>query len=189
VLARIPDVRSSGRERADDAPLNSRGRILGQAVSFRLLAAATVILLIAAIVPYNRGTKGPTTEPPTVADATAEWRAAPTPTPSAVVQPPAKVVPVAQITAQSGGSITAPTTPGVLPQPDIKPTAPRAFPADAPLMTEWSPPSQPTSDTLSTGNPTTPARLTPYQADIRAGPTGGDPQPPAVQPFQRLAPR
>ena len=68
VLARIPDLGNVGRSRRRGWSLASRGRLIGQALSFKLLATAALLLVAMALVPLTVHTGSPAADsPPTAA--------------------------------------------------------------------------------------------------------------------------
>ena len=67
VLARIPDLGSVGRSRHRGRSLASRGRVIGQALSFKLLAIATLLLVAMALVPLTVHKSSQSADPPPTA--------------------------------------------------------------------------------------------------------------------------
>jgi hypothetical protein len=139
VLARIPDLASSERETAGGEP-PSRGRVVSQALSFKLLAGAAVLLAVMAVVPsvFRRG--GEKEGPATASTPTAAWSASP-PAPSAAAAP-RWTAPVVSAPA----STPIPASPS--PMPDGSPAPKAAGASTAPvsaaaaLMSPWPNPTQ-----------------------------------------------
>ena len=79
VLARIPDLDVGSDDAAEEETgmglPRSTGRLLRQALSFRLLAGAAVLLLIAAVVPlpFPFGAKTSPADPSPTADSVTTW--------------------------------------------------------------------------------------------------------------------
>ena len=153
ILARIPDLSAAQAAKENGAPLPTEtGRLLSQVVSFRLLGATVLLLLLVAIIPYSLRERASAPTAPAAA-----------PSPAAVsdvlTRPldPAGNPPMVKNDPQ-GPAVVAPTTAG-----------------DAVQMTPWSPPTQPAASqavagadrpTSDLGQPATnPSPV--YQADAR----------------------
>ena len=77
ILARIPDLhKGSDSEPVAGGPA-SRGRLLSQALSFKLLAGGTLALLVVAIVPFSFAKKEPLTVSQTAGDSLPTWHKVP----------------------------------------------------------------------------------------------------------------
>lgn len=83
VLARFPDVSDlpQSPSQAEEGPgrslWGSNGRWIDQAMSIKLLACVTVLLLVGAVLPFCLGPKSPTGDPTTAADALSSWQPKP----------------------------------------------------------------------------------------------------------------
>jgi hypothetical protein len=126
VLARIPDLGSVGRTGRYGKSLASRGRVIGQALSFKLLAIAALLLVAMALVPltFRTSSQPPAHSPTTPADATtpAAQAAAPAPIPASPFP-----------------------TPAVAPEPKVAIAPPTPAAAEIPRMSKWPDPAHPTS--------------------------------------------
>ena len=118
VLARIPDLGSVGRNRHRGRSLASRGRVIGQALSFKLLAVVALVLVAMALVPLTVRKSSQSADSP------------PTPACTPVAQAPAPRRSVCRPLLQHPRLPVAPPTPAV---------------AEIPLMSKWPNPAHPTS--------------------------------------------
>lgn len=73
VLARFPNLSGSESDAADGEACVSR-RLLGQALSFRLLAGTMILLIVAAVLPSVMGKKGSPSAGSTASDAPPAWQ-------------------------------------------------------------------------------------------------------------------
>ena len=140
VLARFPKIVSSEHRHVQKELLPSRGRLLGQAISFKLLGIAALVLVGLAVVPFAlRSTSPPV--PAAASTLAPAWQPSP-PAPSPEVAP-VRVAPVAAIPT----STPAPASPSPMPEAYPRPTsasAPQEAPAAA-LMSAWPNPAHPAS--------------------------------------------
>jgi hypothetical protein len=146
VLARIPDLSVSEHKASPGNRLASRGRVISQALSFKLLAVLALLLVAMAIVPLTVNKTGsPTDSPPAIDPVAARQPNSPAVLTNAGTGP---IAPVAQ-TAVSTPTLVRPSpVPSVPPQPVIATTPPAPAPtpaAAAPLMSAWPNPGHPTS--------------------------------------------
>ena len=125
VLARIPDLGSVGRNRRRGRSLASRGRVIGQALSFKLLAIAALLLVAMALVPWtvHRSSQSADSPPAVAAGAT----------------------PVAQTPAPAPAPASPSAVPAAAPQPKVASAPPTPAAAEIPLMSKWPNPAHPTS--------------------------------------------
>lgn len=155
VLARIPNLNSSRTERSPEEPPTSKGRILSQAISWKLLASVALVLVALAIVPLATKRDAASSEPATVAET---WHPS-VPAPSADVAPPWSA-PIAQTTTAQPATTQSAATPSpiatMMPEPPVNSVTPTSASVDEPLVSAWpnSPqstnPSPSTSPTQST---------------------------------------
>ena len=125
VLARIPDLGDVGGSRHRGRSLASRGRVIGQALSFKLLAIVTVLLIAMALVPLTLRKSGQSADsPPTAAGSTTPFAQAPAPAPTPISPPP---------------------MPAAVPQPKVASAPPPPAAAEIPRMSQWPNPAHPTS--------------------------------------------
>jgi hypothetical protein len=140
VLARIPDLNAGAEGTAEDETIMglpaSTGRLIKQALSFRLLLGTALFLLVAAVVPFLSGKKAPSADPSPAADSATAWHTGSNPVLADKSIPPtpaAPARPVAVIPANPEPS-RPPTT--VPPLPETKaPPQPRV--AEGPLWSNW----------------------------------------------------
>ena len=146
LLARFPDVSTVRPERIGGKVPPSRGRVIGQALSFKVLAVAAVLLVGIAIV-LNRS--GPSSESSTATTSLPQWHSE-SPAPSANAAP-VWVTPLAQTPAATPAPTAPPATPGIPPQPTLanEPSAMTA--AVGPLMSQWPNPAYPTAPQIDSG--------------------------------------
>jgi hypothetical protein len=184
VLARFPDLNDGKLQAGADKAkgwglLASSRRLIGQAMSFKLLAGMALFLLIGAILPWIGRDTRPVNSPP-VGDATATWH--PRGSEASAEAAPAKCETVAMTVAQRL-PVRICAAAELLPAPAmLPPTAeikrePQAAPTVAEsLMSNWTPPARvdlqparPGVEALTEGvNPPVAARSTEYQA-VRPG--------------------
>jgi hypothetical protein len=140
VLARFPTMNLARGEDVHGGTPPSRGRILDQSLSFKLLAAAVLLLVAVATVPLALSRNASSTTPSAMAEPSPAWQ---------ISQPRALVDAAPVCVAPVPASLPAPTSlsplPGVRPKPQVA-GVPLATPsADAPLMSAWPNPAYPTS--------------------------------------------
>jgi len=188
VFARIPDLNAShsghdmeGEKNTGWGPTGSR--LLNQALSFKLLAGGTLLLLAVAILPSVFTKKAPSTDTPATAgaspanrlqshsesaDSVSPWRAA---TAQTVPKPPTLLRPSPTERSQAPVAVLPPP-----PEVQGKPTPNVA--EDVPTLSVWPNPVHPVSQQSEVGaekspansNPPTAIRPPEYQADVRADP-------------------
>jgi hypothetical protein len=175
VLARIPDLNAgsdgtAGEETFAGLPA-STGRLIKQALSFRLLIGTAFFLLVAAVIPFVFGKKAPSADPSPATDSATVWHNGSNPA-SAETLPAEKILPmparpVAVIPATSERSRPPVTVP---PLTETK-AAPQPRPADPPQFSRWPNPDharpQPTGGEGPRANANQPAAGHPseYEAD------------------------
>jgi hypothetical protein len=152
VLARIPNLNSSGTLIFSEGPLASSGRIINQAFSFRVLASVTLLLVAVAIVPLTFKRDAPPPEP----TATAEVLSPAAPAAPAAPAPPAPpAVSTAAAPAQPAPAVATPASPSptqsVAATPSVASVTPASASIDEPLMSTWPNPSQPTCPQADAG--------------------------------------
>ena len=127
VLARFPRIRGSKHPETRRESLMSRGRLIGQATSFKLLAVAALLLIAVAVVPLAIGTSKK------AADVSTEAVAAP------IWQPEAPTL-ATEATVPAAGPIAE-----VSPPPVASPS-PTTVAAETPTMSSaWPNPDYPTT--------------------------------------------
>ena len=141
VLARIPAVGPAENKHVDDGLPPSRGRLMSQSLSFRLLAAVAVLLMAVATLQFTLSRSGQPADPSTTADPLSEWRPGPL-TPSADAAP-AWIAPVAETSTPIPASPSA--TPDVPPQPEVENEPMMTASTETPLMSPWPNPAHPIS--------------------------------------------
>jgi hypothetical protein len=173
VLACIPDLHITSDADASSGLPGSRGRVIGQSLSFKLLMATIAFLVVAAILPFVLGTRDQSPDPSSVANALSPNN----PAPSAPSVNTAGARPVRVVQAAAAGPTLAspPRTPGVLPQPEVKSAPPPPLPAGAPLMSQWPNPAMAARQTEPSANQAMTIHRPEYEADARAGRQGADP--------------
>lgn len=139
VLARIPKIGTSGNGRTrQELPL-SRGRVIDQALSAKVLGGVALALVIVAIVPWMfRGNS----KPPTSAAAAPAWQ--PDPPAASAEAAPVWVAPVAATPVSPLAPASPSPMPEVSPQEKVASALP-PVPAAAALMSPWPNPAHPTS--------------------------------------------
>ena len=144
VLARFPRIRGSKHPETRRESLMSRGRLIGQATSFKLLAVAALLLIAVAVVPLAIGTSKK------AADVSTEAVAAPIWQPEAPTLATEATVPAAGPIAEvSPPPVASPSPmPKILPRPEIANTTPTTVAAETPTMSAW-----PNPDHLTTFAP------------------------------------
>jgi hypothetical protein len=178
VLARIPDLNAGSDAAADEETFMglpaSTGRLIKQALSFKLLIGTALFLLVAAVMPFVFGKKAPSADPSPVIDSAAAWHSGSNPAlaerlPAGKMSatPAASSRPVAVIPATSE-RVKPPAT--VPPLPDKRaPPQPRS--ANGPLWSNWPNPAHATAKPAGGEAPradaTQPATVRPseYEAD------------------------
>jgi len=172
VLARIPDLNGSVRAAKVVEKCDS-GRLLGQAISCKLLAGMMLFLLVGAAIPFSIRDKKVAESPKSPSDVLAVNRpampAAPSIAPKVADVLPAPVRPVVVIPAVPERA-AAPTK---IPMPlTAKPEPPVAASSETALMSNWSPPKSvgvdpgKTSETPVVNVPPPPVRPVEYQANV-----------------------
>ena len=139
VLARIPDINSNTEESlANDESgwlPTSAGRLIQQAMSFKLLVGTALFLLVVAIVPLLTSRTPPgATDPAKVAEQSPTWHGGPTPAPAeavpaAVAAKPATMVPATSEPIRPPAVVTS--------EPKTKAPPKPARVAERPLMSTW----------------------------------------------------
>ncbi len=191
VLACFPDLNSFKTEQRDDgaaetSPPSSAGRIINQALAFKLLSAVTLLLLAVAVFPLFSSRADRPAASPSATDASLPWQAGATAGPGETTMAqssaprPATVVPA---TPQQS------LAPVILPPPPETAAAPRPTPsADVPLVSSrWPNPAHAVSPQDNPGgeppraeaNQPMAVRPPEYQADARAGNRPDNPAAPA----------
>jgi hypothetical protein len=143
ILARIPELKATGDQKSRARQPASGGRVIGQAWSFKLLAAATALLVVVAIVPFAIPKKDQSAGPSTAVNTAPAWQTGPS-APSANTAP-AWSIPIAEVSAPArtptGPTIPAspPATPSVFPQPNRADDSPVSASAstNTPMMSTW----------------------------------------------------
>jgi hypothetical protein len=134
VLARIPDVASAGEHEGRRNLPTSSGRVIGQALSFKLLTAVVVALVVVAVIPFALWRNSQATDPSATADAPPAWHPG-EPAPSAATAP--TWTPVAAVPASAPIPTSPSPMPGMLPQPNVANASPAPASIDSPLMSAW----------------------------------------------------
>jgi len=175
VLARIPDLNAHRSNAHDSEAMDSKlpastGRLLSQALSFKLLAGAAFLLLLAAIVPFLFNKKGaPSDASPSMASAP-PWHPGP-------IVAEADIPPVGNPTAARAA--TSPPTPAATPEllpppPEVNLGLAPDTESDLPLMSRWPNPAHAIAEQMGVEQPRMGAnqpmtiRTPVYQADTRA---------------------
>jgi hypothetical protein len=138
VLARIPDLNAAGADGAADGETGgalsaSAGRLIKQALSFKLLVGTALFLLAVAV--FAVGKKAPPTDP------AATWPSDPAPV--AADASPTDTVPSTPVVASRPPAMIPATTeparaPAIIPPPSIVKDTPQPSPAvDQPRMSSW----------------------------------------------------
>jgi hypothetical protein len=179
VLARIPDLNGSGhvanKEAKCTAGLVASGRLLGQAMSCKLLAGITLFLLVAAAIPLSIRSKNASDEAPLPTNSVAADQPAPPVVPNGVtpvanplaLQPVRPVVVVSAVPEKTTVPAKIPMSAAVKDESQPSASSGRA------LMSRWSPdvanaePEAKAENTAVNGAPS-PVRLLEYQADSRS---------------------
>lgn len=179
VLARIPDLNSSGHanESKGTAGLLASGRILGQAMSCKLLAGLTLFLLVGAAIPFSIKHKNASNETPAPSNSVAVSQPMPTIAPNGVTpiatvantapaQPVRPVVVVSAVPEKTATPAKIPMAVAVKnePQPTTNSTEP--------LMSNWSPEIASASPEAKAANAavngiSSPVRQVEYQTNVR----------------------
>lgn len=133
VLARIPNLNSSKASGPPEEPPTSRGRIISQVLSFKVLAGVVLVLVAVAIVPAFKPAT-PTPESTATAEA---WH--PGELAASADAAPAWPAPVAESPASSS------PMPNILEKPNVASVTPVSASIDEPLMSPWPNPSQATN--------------------------------------------
>lgn len=133
VLARLPDLGDVGRDRRGGKTPESRGRLIGQALSFKLLAVCVLLLIAIALIPWSLRKHSSSAES----------------SPAAV----GSAAPVSQPSASAPVAASPPSAPAATPQPQPKVATapPPPPPAEIPRMSKWPSPDHPTSAAMATG--------------------------------------
>ena len=186
VLARIPDLNAAGAdgtadEDADRGLPASTGRLIRQALSFRLLVGTALFLLAAAVIPFALGKKAPSVDPSAATDAASAWHSA-SGSASADASPAEKIPAMAAAPVRPVALIPATPQrsrpPAIVPlPPDTKGAPQPSRAADQPLMSRWPnpahAPSRPamrgTEPSRAVANKPIAAHPSEYEADRRAG--------------------
>ena len=119
VLARIPALNIGTHEDSRGELPTSKGRLINQALSFKLLAGATFLFAVAAILPFtlSRGSQSrPSSDSSRPSDALAEWQPSPsaqlpstsTPALATAVAPPTEVACESASPASTGAPLMSP---------------------------------------------------------------------------------
>jgi hypothetical protein len=139
VLARIPKIVSSVQGQArEETPLSS-GRLIGQALSFKLLGGAALVLVVVAIFAFHGSS--PSSVPSVAVTPPPAWQ--PSPPAASAEAAPVWVAPVATAPASTPAPASPLPMPEVRPQPKLAGTPPA--PPAAALMSAWPSPAHPTS--------------------------------------------
>jgi hypothetical protein len=155
VLARIPDLRAVGPETVDGGRLLSTGRLINQALSFKLLTGAVLLLIAMAVVPFLVKRSGAPADSPVVADPLATWQSTSSVAPTG---PAPTVLSVGTTVVSSPASDSVVPIPGELPPPVVAGSRPAPASAETPLMSTWPNPAHPTS-VSETSPDNSPARV------------------------------
>lgn len=169
VLARFPRIHSSSRSIPREEIPASGNRWINQALSFKLLAAAAVILVAVAIVPLTKGTSETPAEPAAAVAPVAAWQPVASPVPAEPAtpkpEPPAPVLSVAtaapKAAVQPAPVVVTTTAPQAIvqPQPEVAKTPPTPAVAETPTMSTWPNPNHPTTTASeAAGNPSVATR-------------------------------
>ena len=111
VLARIPDIATAANmaDKEHETVPTSSGRVIGQSLSFKLLAGVVLLLVVAAVIPFALWKHGQSTDSPSAtAEALPAWHPG-SPAPSAATAP--TWTPVAAVPA----SAPIPASPSPMP--------------------------------------------------------------------------
>jgi hypothetical protein len=172
VLARFPDVNDGlsdgpGHETKGFGLLASSGRLIGQAVSIKLLAGTTLFLIVGAILPFCMSGKTPATDPATGHDSLVAT------TPKSAKTAPASDEAVALVASRPAVLVVPSKDPSPAPAmlpPTIAIKTP-SNPATEPLQTssQWQPPKGPGTNPLPNVDQP-PVRQAEYEADTNATP-------------------
>ncbi len=145
VLARIPDIaiaaKHGGHKEHKTVPTSS-GRVIGQSLSFKLLAGVVLLLGVAAVVPFALWGHAQSTDAPSTADALPAWHPG-SPAPSAATAP--TWTPVAAVPASAPIPASPSPMPSMLPQPNVASVPPAPASIDSPLMSAWPNSAHPTA--------------------------------------------
>jgi hypothetical protein len=141
VLARIPQITTANESARGELPV-SRGRVIGQALSFRMLGTAVVVLVALAIVPYLFLRGNQPAAPSAAANTAPAWQ--PSPPASSADAAPVWVAPVAVTPKSAPATISPSPMPEVSPQAKVAVAPPPAQAASA-LMSPWPNPAHPAS--------------------------------------------
>lgn len=140
VVARIPDLSpAEHRETRRELP-PSTGRLIGQALSFKLLSATMLLLVVAATLSSVLGRNSRSTASST-SDVVSEWRPG-SDTSSADVAP-RWTPPAAEVPAVVPTAVNRSPTPTVVRPVEAARESPAAVPVGAPRMSVWPNPAYP----------------------------------------------
>ncbi|MCE5266299.1 MAG: hypothetical protein LLG00_00230 [Planctomycetaceae bacterium] len=178
VIASFPDLNALGREKHHGGLVQteqpcSTGRIINQALAFKVLSAVTLLLLVIAVRPLFSGRAEKPAESPAMAATPTPWQPAANAAAGTMVaqMPAARPVTVVPAAPQEAAA------PVVVPSP-AKTTAPPSAnpPADGELASKWPDPGRAINPQAgygdaprATANQPMTVRPAEYQADARTG--------------------
>jgi len=142
LLARIPDLSISPEEKPCKSKLFSRGRILNQAISFKLLAVAVVLLIVVALIPKVLK-RGDSADRSVATESAPAWGGSGATTSSE--SPAAAPASVADASGAKPvqGNVRPATRPALA--TGVASAIPASRPVDEPLMSAWPNPNYPIS--------------------------------------------
>jgi hypothetical protein len=175
VLARIPDLNGSGHvDRAGgscELGLPRAGRLLGQAVSCKLLAGITLFLLVGAAIPFSiskSGTSATATPPSSSPSAPVAAMTDGGVVPQNTVSPKNTNPPVVVIPAVPEKADVTAKIPMAVAVKNEKPASQAELSGSpAPMMTKWTYPG--VEGGPSVADNSVPPRKVEYKADLRGG--------------------
>ncbi len=204
VLACFPDLNAFGTEQrgdgaTDTSPPSSAGRLINQALAFKLLSAATLLLLAVAAFPFFSSRADRPTGSPSATDAPLPWQVGPAAGPAEATMAqsptprPATVVPATPQQSAAPVPLPSPSETAAAPPPTTADQRCASVPgrcpppADVPLMSRWPDPAHAAGpqDNLGAEAPRAEAnqpmavRPPEYEADARAGNRPDAPRAPA----------
>jgi len=143
ILARIPDLSISPEKKASKSSLISKGRILNQAISFKLLAVAVLLLIVVALAPkvFKRGDSSDTS---VATESAPAWGGSGVTASSetATVGPASVAKASATMPAQASSRLT---TNNIALPGAVASAMPSSASVDEPLMSAWPNPNHPIS--------------------------------------------
>ena len=164
VLARIPDIAIAahhGEHKEHKTVPTSSGRVIGQSLSFKLLAGVVLLLVVVAVIPFALWRQGQSTDAPATADALPTWHLG-SPAPSATTAP--TWTPVAAVPASAPIPASPSPMPSVVPQANVASQPPASASIDSPLMSAWPNSAHPTAASEVGAEEPRAARIRPWRS-------------------------